>query len=98
MERWALAGTYAAAGRKVEARRLLPELQGRKVTPWAAFWSSCTYAALGDKDEAFRWLNYERPHAWVRWLSTNEYDLFSFKSLRGDPRFQELRRRMNLPP
>jgi serine/threonine-protein kinase len=94
--RWALGPVYAVAGKKDEARRVLAELNERKVTSGTALWRACTHAALGEKDEAFRWLSYEHPHIWVPWLSTNEYDLF-IKPLRSDPRFQDFQRRVKLP-
>jgi serine/threonine-protein kinase len=93
--RLALGPLYALAGRKDEARRLMAELKEQKTTPWNAFWRARTYAALGDKDEAFRWLNYEHPHIWTPWLLTPEQRLF-MKPLHGDPRFRELQCRMHV--
>ena len=52
------------------------------------------YSALGDNDEAFRWLNYEPHHAWVAWVRVLDW----CAPLRNDPRFPALLRRMNLPP
>jgi hypothetical protein len=54
------------------------------------------YARVGDKENAFRWLekSYEDREGQVitllRWYP-------EFKSLRADPRFAELLRRMGLP-
>ncbi len=49
---------------------------------------------LGNKDEAFRWLNYEHPHMWIPGVRV----LDCFKPLHGDPRYLALLRRLNLPP
>ena len=91
--KWALGCTYAAAGRTDEARKLLDELKEQEVTRWRAYWLAELHTALGEKDEAFRWLNYEHLHAWVPWVRV----IPEFEPLRDDPRFQDLLRRMNLP-
>jgi hypothetical protein len=58
-------------------------------------WSlAAVNSALGDRDEAFRWLNYEHPHVWVPWVRVDQ----TFKSLWGDPRMGPLLKKMNLPP
>jgi serine/threonine-protein kinase len=94
--RWALGPTYVAAGRREEARKLLAELKQRKVIPWNAFWLVALHAALGENDEAFRWLNYERQHAWIPWVRVLTW--YGLEALRNDPRFSDQLRRMNLPP
>jgi hypothetical protein len=51
-----------------------------------------TYAALENREEALRWLAFEPPWFSLPWsLSWPEFD-----SLRDDPRFQDVVRRMNL--
>ena len=92
--RWALGPTYVAAGRRDEARKVLAELNQQKVTPWTAFWRVMIYSNLGENDEALRWLNYERPHAWIPWVRV----LTWCAPLRNDPRFPDQLRRTNLPP
>ena len=62
--------------------------------PWRAFTLATLYTALGEKDEALRWLNYERPHAWTPWIRVQP----EWAPLRDDPGFGDLLRRMNLPP
>ncbi len=57
--------------------------------------SALDYAMLGRKDEAFRELNHDLeddPTDANWWIRRPEYD-----SLRSDPRYAELLRRMNLP-
>ena len=53
------------------------------------------YADLGDKDQAFRWLNiaYQERDFWMQGLKTN----FLLDPLRSDPRFAELVRKVGLP-
>jgi TolB-like protein/Flp pilus assembly protein TadD len=94
--RWALGPAYAAAGRPGEARKVLAELNRQKVIPWTAYWRVMNYAALGENDEAFRWINYRGQHAWIPWMRVTP-DL-PCRNLRKDPRFPEQMRRMNLPP
>ena len=92
---WVLGKTYAQAGRTDEARAILVELEQQEITPWTAFSLAVVNAALGDEDEAYRWLNYERPHAWIPWIRV---DRMLWPGLDpDDPRFQALLERMNLP-
>jgi len=93
-----LDAAYATAGNPAEAqRRLAHDLQRLKaekvfVRPSLV---AQVYASLGEKDEAFRWLD----------LGYRGHDSFmillkvwpSFDSLRSDPRFEALVRRMNFP-
>ncbi len=54
------------------------------------------YAGLGEKDQAFTWLNRaydDRSYTLVEYLTTDA----RLDSLRSDPRFDELRRRTGLP-
>ena len=78
-------------GKSTEVITLLKEKPVRS-TP---FLTAEVYAGLGDKDQTFAWLNKacdERvPFLWeVRVMP-------QFDSIRSDPRFSELLRRMNLP-
>jgi tetratricopeptide (TPR) repeat protein len=92
--RFALGRTYALAGQMDEARKILTELEKEGVTPFNALGLAKLYTALGEKDEAFRWLAYETPHAHFPWVRVLPWSV----PLRDDPRFDELLRKMNLPP
>ena len=92
-----LAYAYAVAGKKDEARKILDELKEaskqRYVTPFAF---ALIYMGLGDKDQAFEWFNKtidEDPYR-IAFIKTNP----RFDSLRSDPRFADLLRRMKLAP
>src|SRR5262249_43015222 len=63
--KWAAGVGYAKAGRLNETQKLLAELEQQKVTPWNAYWRAILNGWVGNKDEAFRWLNYEHPHMWL---------------------------------
>jgi hypothetical protein len=54
-----------------------------------------TYAALGDKEQAFAWLEkaYAERAPWLVSLKTDP----AFNPLRSDRRFQDLVRRVGLP-
>jgi TolB-like protein/tetratricopeptide (TPR) repeat protein len=92
--RWAVVRGYVKAGRADDARRLLSDLEAEPVTPWNAWWRAVAHANLGNLDEAFHWLNYERPHAWLPWTRVLDW----FGPIQDDPRFLALLLRMNLPP
>ncbi len=94
--RWALGALQARTGRTVEARRMLAELNGQATTSWTALWRGCLYAALGEKDSAFKWLSYEPHHAWTPWLFSTEWRIF-IEPLYSDPRFREMQRKMGVP-
>jgi eukaryotic-like serine/threonine-protein kinase len=91
-----LAHGYAVAGRKNEAIKLVDQLEDmstkRHVPPYNI---AVVYGGLGDKEQAFSWL--ERAYAdrsfYLTWL---KYDP-QLDSLRSDPRFADLTRRVGLP-
>jgi TolB-like protein/predicted Ser/Thr protein kinase len=67
----------------------------RKASYWSAYDIADFYAGLGEKDEAFRWLNaaYEERDYQVESLRTD----FRLDLVRSDPRFAELVRKVGLP-
>ena len=86
---------YAHAGRRADALRLLAELKKRKqagYVPAAAFVNA--YLGLGDKEEAFAWLEqgYKEHSNILQWLKVHPY----FDPLRDDPRFKDLVLRVGL--
>lgn len=90
-----LAYAYAVAGKRTEAQAILAELEKRSKQKYvASFPIAAVYAALGDKNKAFKQL--EKAYAERSWamgmLKVNPV----FDSLRSDPRFSELLLRMNL--
>jgi len=90
-----LGRAYAAAGRRDDARRVLVEMnqlsRRQYVSPYDI---AVIQAALGEKDQAFASL--ERAHndesEWLGWLR----DDYRMDSLRSDPRFADLMRRVGL--
>ncbi len=93
----ALGHAYAVSGRKHRAQNVLVELKQqsrrRYVAPYAI---AVIYIGLGDKDQTFEWLEkaYRDHSPWLPWLKVDP----RFDSLHGDSRYQDLRRRMGLPP
>ena len=59
------------------------------------FFAVENYAALGEKDKAFEWLDrmYEDRKGMLIWLKVDP----GLDPLRSDPRFRELARRVGLP-
>ncbi len=90
-----LGHTYALAGRGEDALRIVRELEAQPPTPWNAKGLALIHAALGNRDEALRWLTYEQHHAWLAWSATSMYE-DQWETYRDDPRYQALMRRMNL--
>jgi TolB-like protein/Tfp pilus assembly protein PilF len=92
-----LAHSYSLAGKKNDAQNLLAKLQEiskRRYLPPDLV--AAVYSGLGQKQEAFEWLEKAyRVHA--RDLLELKYDPH-FASLRSDPRFVDLLRQVGLPP
>lgn len=88
-----LGRAYALAGKKSEALNILGELKqqasGTYVPPYIV---ATLYAALGQRDEAFRWLDkaYSEHDRYMAWLKAD----CAFDSLRGDTRFAQLLKRV----
>jgi serine/threonine protein kinase/tetratricopeptide (TPR) repeat protein len=84
------AGWKGALNKGIEARQAQ-----RKTGYSSALKIAELYADLGDKDQAFRWLNtaYQERDPYLLGLKTN----FLFDLIRSDPRFAELVRKVGLP-
>jgi len=85
--------TYAFAGRRSDAQKELKEyLKAPYVDPWQM---AGYYAGFGEKDKSIEWLRkaYDERSANICLLKIAQ----EFDSLRSDPRFQDLLRRMNFP-
>ena len=89
-----LAWAYAAMDRKADAVALLDSLKKSSAPDSAhAIHIAIIYTALGNKDEAMIWLNQGFDDRFNPGVLTRP----CFDSLRSDPRFQDLVRRMALP-
>lgn len=92
---WVIGYVYAVAGRRAEAQQQINELlklsKQRYVPPYDI---AQIYAGLGDKDQAFAWLekaDQDRSRG-MDYLNVNPV----FDTLRSDRRFQDLLRRVGL--
>jgi len=91
--KWVLGYSYAMTDHKEEARRILNELLEDRISSWTAMGIAVIHGALGNLDEAFKWVKYEPHHAWIPWISVMPMG----KSFRSDKRFMELVRHWNIP-
>ncbi len=92
-----LGRAYAGAGRRTDARKVLTELhQLSKRTYVPPYFLATLHVALGEKDQAFAWLQraYAERDLYLAWLRVDP----AVDPLRSDPRFQELLRRTGLSP
>ena len=89
-----LGHAYAASGRKAEAQRVLAELDQQKQRYVSPYTVATIYAGLGEKDEAFKWLEkaFEERDIWLMNLKVDP----ALKSLRSDQRCTNLLRRIGL--
>lgn len=90
-----LGSAYAISGKRAQAERIIAELNGAsKIHYVPAYLWTTIYAALGEKDRAFRWLQkaYDEHDAYLVRLKVDP----AMDPLRSDPRFQDLLRRMKL--
>jgi eukaryotic-like serine/threonine-protein kinase len=93
----ALGHAYAVSGNRAEAQKVLDHLKGSSAHSYVSPYSSAViYAGLGEKDQAFAWLErayQERSYFMAVYLTTDA----RLDSLHADSRFGELRRRVGLP-
>ena len=93
----ALGHAYSLSGERDKANKILDELREmskqRYVSPYLI---AIVYVGLGDKDQAFAWLDkaFQDRSSLLLWLKVEP----QFDSLRDDPRFQDLLRRVGLTP
>lgn len=87
----------AASGDRRGALEVLAQLRETSKTKYVSGYDiALMHAALGDKDEAFRWLD----HAAQERASLLPYITWDRRAdnLRSDPRYDDLLRRLGLPP
>ncbi|MBV9226939.1 MAG: winged helix-turn-helix domain-containing protein [Acidobacteriaceae bacterium] len=88
---------YAKAGQRAGAQRICRELQHRAEQEGVgAYEAAFLHAALGQKEEAFHWLDlaYQQHDPGMTYLKRDP----CLDSLRSDPRFPQLVRRVGLVP
>src|SRR6266478_5762835 len=92
-----LGDEYAVAGHLGEARETLERLRELSKHHYVtSYMVARIHAAMGETDEALRWLEtaYQERAAWMVILKVDP----RFDHMRSDPRFLDLMRRMNFPP
>ena len=96
--RWVLGYIYALEGKHAEARRILDESKSaataRTGAPPDAASMASIHAALGERAQALDWLE--------RGIGTGAFMAYvgvdpAFRSLRDEPRFREILRKLGLP-
>jgi TolB-like protein/DNA-binding winged helix-turn-helix (wHTH) protein len=92
----ALAHAYAAVGKEAEAEKILRDLERRtKLTSPSPYTMATLYAGLGENDKAFEFLEKSYSEKSLILPSSLKSDLL-LDTLRPDPRFQNLVRRIGL--
>ena len=87
---------YARMGRAADARKVIADLQEQSKKRYVAPSNFAKiYIGLGDEDQAFAWLEkgYQQRDVWLTFLRGDP----TFDSLRSDPRFRGLVRRIGPP-
>jgi tetratricopeptide (TPR) repeat protein len=92
-----LASAYAQSGKRAEALNLLLQLQSASSRKYVSpYLFAILQTSLGNKTQAVQWL--EKAYAERNFMLAFLRADTSLDSLRSDPRFQDLLRRMNFPP
>ncbi len=87
---------YGKMGRPAYARKVIADLQEQSKSAYVAPTDLAkVYIGLGDRDQAFAWLEkgFQQHDFWLTFLKGDPM----FDGLRSDPRFQSLLRRIGLP-
>ncbi len=91
----ALGHAYAVSGKRQDAEEVLAKLNERSKRSYVSAYDIATiHAGLGNKDQVFEWLQkaYEERSSWLVHVNWDP----RFASLRSDPTFTELLKRMGL--
>jgi len=91
----ALAHVYAVSGDAAEAARMLHELEDLARRRYvSSYWLGVVYTGLEDRRRALELLEkaYQERDVWLIWLKVEP----RFDRLRGEPRFQQLQRKVGL--
>jgi len=87
---------YAVSGKRVDALKIAEELNGLSSHTYVDYYEIASiYAGLGEKDDAFRWLEraYAESSSSMIWLAVDPF----WYGMRSDPRYTDLLRRVGLP-
>ena len=93
----ALGHAYASAHQSADARKILDQLIERsRQTYVQPVWLAVIYVELGDKDQAFAWLQkaYQDRSSWLVYLKVDPF----FDNVRSDRRFIDLAGRVGVSP
>ncbi len=91
-----LGHAYAVSGNKVQTLKVVYDLKELSKTSYVPPYNiAIVYAGLGEKDQAFAWLDraFSERSGYLTWLTTDP----QLDVLRSDPRFADLVRRVGLP-
>lgn len=90
-----LGHAYAKAGNRAKAYEIIERLKRAEKGYLHAYEIAFIYAGLGEKDQAFEWLDkaYQQRDKGLTFLKADH----CLDPLRSDPRFQDLLRRLNFP-
>jgi TolB-like protein/Tfp pilus assembly protein PilF len=92
-----LGQAYASGGQLSMARMILERLLERSKKQYVpSYWIALVHMSMGNKDEAFTWLEraYHERSSWLVWMNVEP----RFDQLRDDPRFASILSRMRLSP
>ncbi len=90
-----LGQAYAAGGKKKEMEQIREKLLERSKQQYVpSYWISLLFVGLGDKEQAFHWLEraFQERSSWLVWAKVEP----RFDILRSDSRFNSLLSRMRL--
>jgi TolB-like protein/DNA-binding winged helix-turn-helix (wHTH) protein/Tfp pilus assembly protein PilF len=98
-DEWSLSGlgwVYALMHNRMKAEEIIRRLrQDARERPDLALEIASIYSALGEKDEAFAWLDKAYQNRDGGLMFVNSY--WNFRQIRSDPRFAELVKKIGLP-
>jgi len=89
---------YAVSGKPAKAREILARLQQKAKDGYVPSYEiAVVYASLGEKDQAFRYLEKAFQERYIGMLFLNLKDNLLWRPLHSDPRYQGLLLRMKFP-